>query len=228
MPRIIYWQKRTWGFWGTPNCHKPAMCTQASLPQGRTRVSWAELCKILSAGHGRWSCPLHSALTRPHLEYCVHFWAHQYRNDRHTGESSAKDHEDEMTEVFQMRKFGELWLVQFVGGKVQGISSMYIDTWRKGTKRNEQSPSKCCPVPGREATGTNWNKGVSVNIREHSHTVWVTKHWHQGFWYLPPWRTSENTQTWSWATCYELFCWSRESWTRWTSNIFVKCIYDVQ
>lgn len=223
MPWTIYWQKRTWGSWGTQVVHKPAMCTQASLPQGRTRVSWAELCKILPAGQGRWSSPppqlssgeATSGILCPLLSSSVQK-RQTYKREFNEGPWRWND-----WSISNMRKGGELWLVQLLGGRMQGISSVYIDTWRKGTKRNEQSPFKCCPLTGWEATGTNWNKGVSVNIREHFHTVWVTQHWRRlprGFCCLLSWRISKNTQTWSWATCWRLSCWRRESWTRWTQR----------
>ena len=79
--------------------------------------------------------------------------------------------------------------------KPQGVSSMYVNTWREGAKKTEPGSFQWCPVPGPVAMGTNWNTGGSLWTSGNTFSLWgwssTGTSCPERLWNFPPWRYSK-------------------------------------
>ncbi|GAB0206646.1 mitochondrial enolase superfamily member 1 [Grus japonensis] len=62
--------------------NKLSISQQCALMAKAANGTWGPLRAEWPAGRGRFSLPLYSALVRPHLEFCVQFWAPQFKRVR--------------------------------------------------------------------------------------------------------------------------------------------------
>lgn len=53
-----------------------------------------------------------------------------------------------------------------------GILSIYLNTWREGTKEAEPGSFQGCPVAGPETLGTDWNTGGSIWTSGNTSLLW--------------------------------------------------------
>lgn len=66
----------------------------------------------------------------------------------------------------------ELGLLGLEKGRLRGVSSMSINTWREGTKRTEPGSFQWCPMQGQKTMGSSQNREDTL------FTVIFTEHWH--------------------------------------------------
>jgi len=119
--------------------------------------------------------PLYSALGRPHLEYCVQFWAPEFKKDEELLERDQfwapqfrKD--EELLERVQRRATRMMRGLEHLSYEERlrelGLSSLekrgdLLNICRVGVRRMGPDSLQWCPATGQGATGTNWSRGSS-------------------------------------------------------------------
>ena len=156
---------------------------------------------------------LYSALVRPHLEYCVQFWAPEFKKDEELLET-VQQRATRMMRGLEHLSFEERlrgWSCSACRREGwEGILYMLINILKVGVRRLGPDSFQWCPVTGQGKEGTVWSTGSSIWTRGRTSSLCGWQSTGTGFparlWILLLWRYSKPVWMWSCAACSRWPC----------------------